>query len=303
MKLDTERKSHLREIGEKNQVSFSTVLLAYIMEGFFQQLSVSSYNNVLLLANPEQIGKKAYQTIKTVKLVFYYMESERKIAQDSLIPGQKLSKELGEEMTKELFPKKNRMEIEWKCSKLKYQEGLLHISMVGIMDEMKVPMEFKIYRLKQPASISRKLELDCLVQTNKPIRICIFPAEQICIQNLIEIMEKLELIADMKPYDAVNQILQTQTISGHRVLEAFKKRAEEQSSFQNSRRFQQLKKYKDYAYMRKRWERYRNPKEKLEDWETVLQRIVTFLEPVWEAFCENQVFLDDWMPELGRFLG
>ena len=41
----------------------------------------------------------------------------------------------------------------------------------------------------------------------------------------------------------------------------------------------------------------------MDEWEEVMDRIVSFTEPLWDALCENTVFLDDWMPELGRFLG
>ena len=56
--------------------------------------------------------------------------------------------------------------------------------------------------------------------------------------------------------------------------------------------------------MKKRWQQYEkiHLKEK-EEWECVLNRIMTFISPVWKALCEDEIFVDDWMPELERFLG
>ena len=38
-------------------------------------------------------------------------------------------------------------------------------------------------------------------------------------------------------------------------------------------------------------------------WEETLDLILDFLTPVWSAFCNDEIFYDDWMPELGRFMG
>lgn len=70
------------------------------------------------------------------------------------------------------------------------------------------------------------------------------------------------------------------------------------------RRLQQMTSYKDYGYMRKKWQQYeKKHKEDFEDWEILMERLLTFLAPIWTALCEDEIFLDDWMPELGRFLG
>ena len=34
-----------------------------------------------------------------------------------------------------------------------------------------------------------------------------------------------------------------------------------------------------------------------------LDLILAFAGPVWNCLCDNEIFCDDWMPELGRFLG
>lgn len=37
-------------------------------------------------------------------------------------------------------------------------------------------------------------------------------------------------------------------------------------------------------------------------WEEALDLILAMAEPIWKSFCGGEVFLADWMPELGRFI-
>ena len=55
--------------------------------------------------------------------------------------------------------------------------------------------------------------------------------------------------------------------------------------------------------MKKRWQQYvRVYKTETESWEEAMDRILTFLGPIWNALCKDEIFLADWMPELKRFL-
>ena len=71
----------------------------------------------------------------------------------------------------------------------------------------------------------------------------------------------------------------------------------------NEKRLNQLKSYREYGYMRKRWIAACKKQSIEAKWEDTLDTIVAFLEPIWNALCNNEIFFDDWMPELGRYLG
>ena len=61
--------------------------------------------------------------------------------------------------------------------------------------------------------------------------------------------------------------------------------------------------YRDYRYMKKKWNSYlkrQNQKEPV--WEDVMEKILAFLQPVWEMMQQDMIFIGDWMPELGRYL-
>ena len=55
-------------------------------------------------------------------------------------------------------------------------------------------------------------------------------------------------------------------------------------------------------FIQKYLQNARRAKQK-EDWEEVVDRIMAFMKPVWRALCADEIFFDDWMPELTRFLG
>lgn len=117
-------------------------------------------------------------------------------------------------------------------------------------------------------------------------------------------MEWLELVSDMGCYWRTYEILKTQSLSGRFVLEELQTLTENEPGVKTKKRFAQISEYRDYAYMRKRWEKYlRNHGKKKVAWEEALELILTFAEPVWNCLCDNEIFFDDWMPELGRFLG
>ena len=61
--------------------------------------------------------------------------------------------------------------------------------------------------------------------------------------------------------------------------------------------------YRDYSYMRKRWEKYlRHRKKKEPAWTEVMQVLEQFLPQMWSTLCRDEIFFGDWMPDLQRFL-
>ena len=64
--------------------------------------------------------------------------------------------------------------------------------------------------------------------------------------------------------------------------------------------------YKTYGYMKKRWNRYRKECDDLDkeedSWENVMDLLKECFLPVWEAIERDEVFIGDWMPQLGRYL-
>ena len=115
-------------------------------------------------------------------------------------------------------------------------------------------------------------------------------------------MEKLELIPNMEAYSQVDRILSENAISGRLFMERVEKLLTGRETLKKEKRQEQLASYRDYTYMRKRWEQYARRNANHRTWEDIIAELLRFSEPVWHAICKDEVFLEDWMPELGRFL-
>ena len=139
--------------------------------------------------------------------------------------------------------------------------------------------------------------------------VCIFSPESRLGEQLFEIMDKLELVSDMKPYGDAYEILKRYSVSGRQIIDIFKVRAKNKPKTVSMHRLEQVYGYRSYAYMRRRWEQYCKRLTRQQRayanacWEETLDLILDFLTPVWSACCNDEIFYDDWMPELGRFLG
>lgn len=122
--------------------------------------------------------------------------------------------------------------------------------------------------------------------------------------DLFAIMDKLELIGSMGSYYDAYRLLRTQPLSGRYVLEELTVLTAASPKMRKEQRLKQLDGYRAYTYMRKRWEKYlRNHGLAEVPWEDAIDLILVFVSPIWESLCRNEIFFDDWMPELGRFLG
>lgn len=303
MKLDVAKESPLREKSEKIGMPFASVLQAYVIEHLLRTITRSDYKDVLWLLDAGVIGREAYERGTAGRLDFIYMESSRRMARYTPDEVQMFLEVLSGKMVEEFFPEENRAGIEWEIQTPTVEDGSVCIHALGKVEEMSVPVVLFIRRLCGEGYVPLKQQMDMLLEPERQITYYLYPLESVFAENFLEIMEKLELIADMRAFAVVDELLQTLSISGHRMIEILEEKAESQPSIRKGKRLEQLKSYRQYDYMRKRWIKYASHHGKDVLWEELMDRLIAFVEPVWMAFCRNEIFLDDWMPELGRFLG
>lgn len=296
MKLSVAEESRFKEFSQKLNMPFAAVVQGYVIEAVLQQLEKCSYQDILWLCGKGRIGRKAYENHLAGRLEFYYVENKRK-------PILGLSEHLLSEMTGELFPEANKQKIQWEIAECQMWETEAIVHVTGLLEEMSVPLELRFRTITAERIAPQTLHMTSLLNPEKKITILAYPAENLLAEHFIEIMTKLELISDMGSYARVNEILKEQSVGGRTMMELLEEQAGLQPSFRKEKRLEQLEGYQNYGYMRKRWEKYRNhQKQEMDGWDEVMQRLLNFARPVWTAFCRNEIFLDDWMPELGRFL-
>ena len=117
----------------------------------------------------------------------------------------------------------------------------------------------------------------------------------------------MELIPDMEIYREVFFILRNETLNGRHVCELLEDMCKTEEMIPDMERAEQIFSYRDYPYMKKRWEKFCRHSaiagtETLK-WEKEMECFHHFLGDMWEAVCRDEVFFGDWMPELARFLG
>lgn len=272
---------------QETGIPLPDLLYGFVVEDFFLRLKKTSFCEALLLQNEQALGKEAYKRKVKECLNFFYMK--------------KLDIAFVTALLEELFSQKN--EITWECHKEESEKNyLLHLQAEYL--EMKVPVTIKIEELSQAPKEVKNISMACLLKEGENVSCLCYSKESILSRDIFEMMKNLELISDMSVYDNINDIIKSQTISGRYIKETLQDYIDREPKVLNIKRLEQINSYKDYVYMKKRWQQYQKRSQRSsEEWSVVIERIVKFVGPVWSALCKNEIFFDDWMPELERFLG
>lgn len=167
---------------------------------------------------------------------------------------------------------------------------------------MKVPIIFVIQKVGEVNSFPREKSLELTLQNGKAVDYLEYPIEEKIAELCFEILDKLELLNEMEYYIDLYDILSMEAVEGRKVKECLSNRIEDKSGF-DIKRLEKLQSYKDYTFMKKKWKRVtRHTKRSELAWEDVHELIMKFIEPIYKAIINNEVFFGDWMPNIARFL-
>ncbi len=303
MKVGVNAAAELKEKSLALSIPFANLLRGYLIEEILQRIYQSEYGESLWMVNDYAIGLEQYQSSREERLEFCYLESEKRIPEEKQVPGQQLSAEMAAHMLEELFLKERVHGVQWEGTS-EFKDNGCEWDLTGMFCDMQVPLVIRIRRLSGKNLRPEKRAFSLFMDARKPITLYTYSPENRLSEHFFEIMKKLELIADMKSYDVVDQILKTQPISGRHIMEEMGMRVQKEPRVLRIQRISQVEEYREYTYMKKRWEQYRKRNHQPQEaWTEVLDRFLSFARPIWTALCKNEIFFDDWMPELGRFLG
>lgn len=290
------------EKSEKEDISVSDILYGLAVEDLLVRIEKSTFREFLWVTNEQAIGLESYKKKNKESLDFLYVESGKKNYLSHAVAGQEFDQDVQALMLEELFGYIDS-ESRWEYTVRDSEKGkYLYLTYYKL--DMQVPVAMYIRTTAARVQKRKKKELTLLLEERKSCTYYCYSKESILAEALFEIMRKLELISDMEAYAEANQILKEYSISGRYILEEFLAMAEKEPKVAAMKRLDQISSYKNYGYMKKRWQQYeRMHCTQKEDWEAVVNRILAFVSPVWKALCEDEIFFDDWMPELERFLG
>jgi hypothetical protein len=311
----------LAGIAEREEMSVADALRGYAVEELLRRIYESAYGEFLWLKGMQAVGPENYRSRQESSLDLFYVESRKYIAPGKIVPGAPWSAQLSDRLQKELFEVEDADRISWTVEKF---SGPLHLSgeasqsgnsgkaasEIGIWtlgasyQDMHIPVVVKIEPLLERNLLPEKRLVSLIAEPGKTLTVYEYSAESRLAEDFYEIMKMLELITDMAPYDRVNRILKTDSVNGRHIMEELQEKLKAEPKLLREKRIEQLESYRDYTYMRKRWQQYERRHAKTEEpWEEVMDRLLRFGEPIWRALCRKEVFFDDWMPALSRFLG
>lgn len=301
MKLGMDFPQEWKDRSEKSGIAISDILYGYAVEDLMVRLEKSSFHEYLWLASEAALTEAAYSKNVKDRISFYYKEAGKKFHHKQVEAGDSLETAVLELLAKELVQQESN-DIFWNYY-IEEKNQAFSINLEAYYRDMRVPVAMWIEAAPENAQKPKWKEMELSYVSKKSCQYMSYSKESILAEALFEMLKKLELVADMECYSAANDILKKYSVSGRHILEEFKVLGEKEPKIINLKRLEQLEAYKTYAYMNRKWQQYekrqgRDP----ENWEQVLTRITAFLRPMWTALCENEIFFDDWMPELGRFL-
>lgn len=302
MKVGINEAQELKKLAQELEIPFANLLRAYVLEDLMLRIYSSDYQEHLWIRDDRMLGEAGCRRGGEDRLSFYYIESDRPIPEDKPMPGQKLGPWLAEALAAQVLQPQNRAGVLWQ-SESSGNADRIQLTCHALYKEMKVPVTLELVPLAQENQRPEKRTMDAVTMPKKVLTYWAYSAENQLGQDLFQIMDKLELIGDMGAYYRVYRTLCAQTLSGRYILEELQAITERAPRVKCERRLAQLRGYRSYAYMRKRWNQYvkRHSAEAV-PWEDALDLILAMLAPIWQCLCQNEIFFDDWMPELGRYM-
>lgn len=302
MKVGVNEAAELKAIEEQTQIPFADLLCAYALEDFMLRIGGSDYREYLWLTSDRMLGEAAYRKGGSVALDYTYHKDKYPPAAELMVAGQALSPALAEQMLREVLMVENKRGIRWE-GQVFGVSGAVTIELTADYKDMLMPLTVEIRQIEITNQRPETKSLAALTIPGAEIIYRVYSCENQVSCDLFEIMEKLELVGDMGAYCRVYQALRTQPMSGRYLIEELEAFAGHKPKVKQERRIAQLAGYRNYTYMRKRWEQYVKRQQASEvPWEEALDLILAMAEPIWKSFCGGEVFLADWMPELGRFI-
>lgn len=302
MKRKVVQKSDIKEKSTAQKIPFPNLLAGHILEELMYLIAESGFGETLWLKNGDIFGIERYRKKPQLTLEFAYITDPKVIKKGTPQAGQKLSLKMGYIMLASILKKEKIPEIKW-MGKATYENGKVEMDITGELEEMVVPVHLCITEYEDEEMIPVTKKIIPFMREKHVISYVEYPVEHQLTELLFLVLNQMELITEMDVYYRIYQILGKEPIDGRHVKEILEQLCKENGMTVGQERLETILGYKEYPYMRKRFEKtMRHKKKKEPDWASVMERLEAFLPRVWNSICQDSIFFGDWMPDLGRFL-
>ena len=173
------------------------------------------------------------------------------------------------------------------------------------LGNIKESFEIKLISCEPGTIYPREEEISDPV-TGEKINIALFQTEDKAGEILFKIIKKLEFMDKMDDYLKLYDQIKSESIDGLKVqksleFQLIKNRLNDKAELK--KRNERLITYASNKYLKNKWKSYaKNNGIKGLGWEDLFNSVMDFAQPVIKAEINDQVFVDSWMPELGRYL-
>ncbi len=302
MKHTIIEKSALKAKSEELGIPFSNLLAGYVLEELMYLIEDSPFSLFLWLKNSSVIGISQYRKKNILTLEFGYVTDRLAMKKDGVVPGQELSLKMGYVMLAYILKVEKVPEISWK-GRASVKNGAVELEITGEFEEMTVPVHLRITKITEEGMVPVKRDFPLFMQNQRKIPYLEYPVESILAEQLFSILKHMELLPEMHAYATVYQILKTDPVNARHIREMLCDYCEKEQLLPDEGRVEEILSYRNYTYMRKRWEKYlRHRKKKEPSWDEIMNILSEFLPRIWNSLCRDEVIFGDWMPDLGRFL-
>lgn len=296
-------KAQLKAESERLQIPFPNLLAGYLLEELLYLVTESEYGACLWLKNDGILGVEQYRKRESsLMLDFAYILNPKVMEKGEPGPGQRISLKVAYLMLLQFLEKEKTPKIKWK-GKAVLKENGAELEIVGEFEEMTVPLRVCVTEaLVEDNFMPMQKEFVPFMAPGEKISYLKYPGELLLTEQLGVVLKQMELIPDMEHYLQIYRILSEYSADGRHVKEKLVQLCEREHISMEEERVKELVSYREYGYMKKRWEKYLRHCGKTEPgWEEVVDKLEKFLGPIWQAVCKDEVFFGDWMPDLERF--
>lgn len=297
-------------IKEEMPSIFQTAVLA--AEKILKKIGDTPWNEKMLLKSDDFLENEKYQRSLLSKIEFFTFEREltdtiEKLA--ALFPSQEKEKDSALEITDEegsaleiMDEKQDTEEMEILFCRKGRKGSLIKIFLEVRKKPYRIPFELHLIPFPEH-EIFLKTKTGTIAHTHENFTYHMLPPEEYLTFAFYEIIRELELSKDMSWYQEVYETLCRESVNGRKAWESLDRLLKEHPIPSLEKRLDTLVSYKDYGYMKKRWKSHcKCKKETYPQWEDVIALMIKFLSPIFEGVLKDEIFLGDWMPQLGRYL-
>lgn len=283
----------IREKSRELELSMERLLTGYVMEELAIQLAASEYGTRLLLKNPDILGLSGCGRGAHRLYYAYVCEDDESFSKAAFAAFLKKTIKW-ETVTNILWSWRSHME-----------ETHLIVELEAQLDDLKLPVELSV----EPIAKSRMTHpqgtytLRRMMEATKTAELFTYPAWEQLLEDLCEVLGKLELIGDMAVYERIYELLGILSFEGRPFQKELSELCASRGIALDELRYAQMERYRNYPFLNKKWTAYvKRQRRTLPSWEELYERLWECLSPIWQAMMQDMLYLGSWIPDLGRYL-